>query len=457
MNKLKQIVEKQKAFSDAGHAKNILFRKEQLKLLKKVLKENEKYLYEAIFADVRKSKFEAYLTELGIIYHEIDYALKNLQKWTHPKKVKTDLSNFLGRSFIISEPYGTTLIIGAWNYPYQLVLAPAVAALAAGNTAILKPSELPSRTSAALKKIINENFDSSYLHVVEGGVDVTTELLSHPYGKICFTGSTQVGKVIARAAAETLTPTLLELGGKNPCFVFPDIDIKVAAKRIAWGKFLNAGQTCIAPDYLLIHSSIYLEFLEELKIQTSIIIGSNPLESESYVRIINDRNVQRLKKLIDPKKVFFGGKVFESENCIEPTILKDVTWDDMCMKEEIFGPILPAIQFDNLDLTIAKVKESSKPLSAYIFTNDKSIQNRILNEVSFGGGCINDVVMHFANTRLPFGGVGGSGMGNYHGEHGFKTFSHQKSVLKKSWWIEPNIKYAPYSEIKSRILKYIFG
>jgi aldehyde dehydrogenase (NAD+) len=457
MSYINEIVEKQKKFATEGHAKNISFRKKQLQLLKKILKENENYFYQEIFADIKKSKFETYLTELSIVYHEIDYALKNLEKWTRPIRAKTDISNLPAKSFIIPEPLGTTLIIGAWNYPYQLVLAPAVAALAAGNTAILKPSELPSRTSEALKKVINENFDPSYLHVIEGGVDVTTELLSYPYGKICFTGSTPVGKIIAKAAAETLTPTLLELGGKSPCIVMPDVDMKIAAKRIAWGKFLNAGQTCIAPDYLLIHSSIYAKFLDELKNQTALIAGENPLQSESYTRIINARNVQRLKALIDPQKVFSGGKIIEAENYIEPTILKNVSWDDNCMKEEIFGPIFPAISFDNIDSVIVKINEGSKPLALYIFSNDTKIQTKILNEISFGGGCINDVVMHFSNNYLPFGGVGSSGMGNYHGVHGFKTFSHHKSILKKILWFEPRVKYAPYTKIKFKILESILG
>lgn len=466
MDQTKKIVERQKRFAYNGKSKSLEFRKSQLKLLKRVLRENEAELYRAIFVDVKKSKFETYLTEISIVYHEIDYAFKNLEKWSRPIKAKTDISNFPAKSVIVSEPFGTTLIIGAWNYPYQLVLAPAVAALAAGNTAILKPSELPSHTSAILKKIINENFDPSYLHVIEGGVDVTTELLSYSYGKICFTGSTTVGKIIARAAAETLTPTLLELGGKSPCIVLPDVDLKVAAKRIAWGKFLNAGQTCIAPDYLLVHASIYEEFIQELKHQTNLIVGQNPsnlivgqnpLQSESYTRIINERNVQRIKKLIDPKKVFSGGKVIESENYIEPTILRDVKWDDPCMKEEIFGPIFPVISFENLDSAIASIKEREKPLALYLFTNNKTLQSKVLDEVSFGGGAINDVVMHFTNNHLPFGGVGGSGMGHYHGEHGFRTFSHQKSVLKKLLWIEPPFKYAPYSEKKFNLLRLIFG
>lgn len=457
MTTVLEIVEKQKSLANVGFAKDVSYRKKQLLLLKKVLKENEFYLYQAIFDDLKKSRFETYLTELSIIYNEIDHSIKHLNKWSKPVRVKTSLSNIPGKSFIIPEPFGTTLIIGAWNYPYQLVLAPAIAALAAGNTAILKPSELPNCTSTALKDIINNNFDSGYLHVIEGGVETTTELLKYSYGKICFTGSTTVGKIIAKAAAETLTPTLLELGGKSPCFVFPDVDIKIAAKRIAWGKFINAGQTCIAPDYLYVHSSIYDEFLEELKKQTQLIVGENPLVSESYVRIINNKHFLRLENLIDNKKIFSGGSCIESENYIEPTILKDVTWDDECMREEIFGPILPVLRFNRINDAISMVKAGSKPLALYVFTKKKEHQSMIVDTLSFGGGCVNDVVMHFSNHYLPFGGVGNSGMGNYHGKYGFNAFSHQKSIYKRHIWIEPNLKFTPYTKLKFTILKYLFG
>lgn len=456
MSMIASIVEKQRVFSSEGHSKDLNFRRKQLLRLKRVIQENENFLYEEMHADIKKSKFETFLTELSVVYHEIDYALKNLKKWSRPVKVKTDISNFPAQSFIMPEPLGTTLIIGAWNYPYQLVLAPAVAALAAGNTAILKPSELPRRTSKALSSIINKNFDPSYLHVIEGEVEVTTELLSFSYGKICFTGSTSVGKIIAKAAAETLTPTLLELGGKSPCIVLPDADIQVAAKRIAWGKFLNAGQTCIAPDYLLVHSSIYSTFLKELKNQLTLMMGENPLESDSYIRIINTRNLERLKKMIPPEKVFFGGKFIEDENYIEPTILQNVSWDDECMKEEIFGPICPVLSFERIEDVIPRIKKGSKPLALYVFSNDTKVQEQIVNEISFGGGCINDVLMHFSNNHLPFGGVGGSGMGSYHGIHGFKTFSHYKSILKKSFWFEPNLKYPPYTKTKMKIMQFIF-
>ncbi|EKT56321.1 aldehyde dehydrogenase family protein [Providencia sneebia] len=393
MSTIEEVVFQQKKFADAGIAKDISFRKKQLKKLKMVLQENENLLCDAIYEDVKKSKFETYVTELALIYHDIDSYIKHLDKWAKPLKVKTNIANLPGKSFIISEPYGTTLIIGAWNYPYQLTLAPLIAALAAGNTAIIKPSELPVQTSSALTKIINDNFEPGYLHVIEGGVEVTQQLLSYPYGKICFTGSTTVGKIVAKAAAEHLTPVLLELGGKSPCFVFEDADLKIAAKRIAWGKYLNAGQTCIAPDYLLVHSSVYDEFLNELKQQVPKIVGKNPLESDSYTRIINEKNVQRLKKLMCQEKLFLGGNIIESENYIEPTILKYVDWQDSCMQEEIFGPILPVLKFNDLNDVILKIKERPKPLALYVFSKSKAVQSKLLHEISFGGGCINDTII----------------------------------------------------------------
>ncbi|AWN75035.1 aldehyde dehydrogenase [Legionella anisa] len=451
------VVEEQRKFAAAGQAKNIDFRKQQLQKLKTIVKQNEQLLYEALYADIKKSQFETYLTELAMIYHELDQAIKSVHKWAKPKAKRTELVLQPGRSFILPEPFGTTLIIGAWNYPYQLTLSPLIAAMAAGNTSIIKPSELPQNTSSAMAKIINQNFDPAYLYVAEGGPEVTQELLSFRFDKLFFTGSTAVGKIVAKAAAEHLTPVTLELGGKSPCLVFSDADLKISAQRIVWGKFLNAGQTCIAPDYLLVEESIYQPLLEELKNQINEVIGSNPLMSESYVRIINQKHVQRLKKLIDPQKLFTGGQVIETENYIEPTILKDVSFADEIMKEEIFGPILPVIPFTDLHSVLQEIKLRPRPLSLYIFGKDSTVQKQILREVSFGGGCINDVIMHICNSHLPFGGVGESGMGSYHGEAGFKTFSHFKSILKRNFWFELPIKYRPYSQWKQKIIQALLG
>ncbi|STY29977.1 aldehyde dehydrogenase [Legionella wadsworthii] len=451
------VVEEQRKFATIGQAKAIDFRIQQLQKLKKILKENEQNLYNALYSDIKKSPFETYLTELALTYHEIDKAIKTVYKWAKPKPARTLLVLQPGKSFILPEPYGTTLIIGAWNYPYQLTLSPLVAAMAAGNTCIIKPSELPKNTSSVLAQIINQNFDPAYLYVAEGGAEITQELLGFRFDKIFFTGSTAVGKIVAKAAAEHLTPVTLELGGKSPCLVFADADPKISAQRIVWGKFLNAGQTCIAPDYLLVEKAIYPSFLEELKQQIKEVIGPNPLESESYIRIINQKHVQRLKQLIDPQKIYAGGIVIESENYIEPTILKDVSFTDDVMKEEIFGPILPVIPFTDLQLVINEIKARPRPLSLYVFGKNTQVQNKILQDISFGGGCINDVIMHISNSNLPFGGVGESGMGSYHGEAGFNTFSHFKSILKRPFWFELPVKYRPYTQWKLKIIRALLG
>ncbi|KTC83599.1 aldehyde dehydrogenase [Legionella cincinnatiensis] len=451
------VVEAQRKFAMAGQAKKILFREQQLQKLKDILKHREQELYQALYEDIKKSQFETYLTELALIYHEIDKAIKYVAKWSKPKKIRTGLVNQPGKSFILPEPYGTTLIIGAWNYPYQLTLSPLVAAIAAGNTSIIKPSELTKNTSSIIAQMINQNFDPAYLHVVEGGVEITQELLSHRFDKLFFTGSTAVGKIVAKAAAEHLTPITLELGGKSPCIVFSDADLKISAQRIVWGKFLNAGQTCIAPDYLLVEDSIYPSMLAELKTQLNKIIGPNPMESESYVRIIDQKHVQRLKKLIDPQKLYAGGQVIEAENYIEPTILKDVSFTDEIMKEEIFGPILPVIPFSDLKSILQELKTRPRPLALYVFGKNQQLPTQVIHEVSFGGGCINDVLMHICDSNLPFGGVGESGMGSYHGEAGFKAFSHFKSIVKKPFWFEPPIKYKPYNQFKLRLIRALLG
>jgi aldehyde dehydrogenase (NAD+) len=450
-------VEAQRAFALEGKAKDVSYRKRQLALLRQVLKANENLLFDAIYADVRKSRFECYISELGLIYQEIDEAIANLERWSRPRKVSSGLMNFPARSYVIPEPLGVTLIIGAWNYPYQLTLEPVIGALSAGNTCIVKPSELPARTSAALAKLINENFDPAYLHVVEGGVDVAHALLACRFDKIFFTGSTTVGRIVAKAAAEHLTPVTLELGGKSPCLVFADADLTVAARRISWGKFLNAGQTCIAPDYVLAERPIYESLLVELARQAEKVTGPDPMHSDSFMRIINARNVQRLKGLIDPTKTFIGGHIVEEENYVSPTILRDVEWSDAVMQEEVFGPILPVMPFDDLGEIIREIKARPKPLSLYAFTRSKATEKRLLGEISFGGGCINDVIMQVTNTRLPFGGVGDSGMGSYHSEAGFRTFSHYKSILKKPFLLDAPVRYAPHADWKFKALRLLFG
>lgn len=450
---LEKIFQSQKEYFNRHQTKEVSFRKENLLKLKNILKENEESLYEAIYKDFRKGKAETFLTELNIIYNEIDFFLKNLGKLSKPKKVNTALSLQPGKSYIYADPLGVTLVIGAWNYPYQLTLVPVVTAIAAGNTCVIKPSELPENTMHILAELINNNFPSNYLFVAEGGIPETTELLKFRWDKIFFTGSPNVGKIVYEAAAKNLIPVTLELGGKSPVIVTKNANLEVAAKRIVWGKFLNAGQTCIAPDYLLVEESIKSTFLQLLKDKISEIGYSDG--AEYYTSIINKRNYNRILSLINPDKIFYGGKHNEETCYIEPTVLTDVNYEDAVMQEEIFGPILPVLSFKNYDEALTNIIEGEKPLAAYLFTQNRREKEKFVQLVSFGGGCINDTLMHITNDALPFGGIGNSGIGNYHGEFGFLTFSHQKSIIEKANWGEPDWKYPPYSDKKMFLLKKV--
>ncbi len=453
--KIQEIYTKQQDFFNSNKTKDVSFRIEQLKKFKKVLKANEDLLYKAIYEDFGKSEFETYVSELSLLYHEINNFVKNIKKWSKRKKVSTGFANFPAKSYIIPEPLGTTLIIGAWNYPYQLSLVPAITSLAAGNTVILKPSELPSKTSEIMAKIINDNFPNDYFCVIEGGVKETTELLEYRFDKIFFTGSIPVGRIIYQAAAKHLTPVTLELGGKSPTFVLADTDIKMTAKRIVWAKFLNAGQTCVAPDYVLVDKLIEEKFIEALKSEIEKYPTDSKYQNENYLKIINTNNFDRLSKLIDSDKICFGGDTNRDERFISPTILKNISFEDEVMKDEIFGPILPVLSFTDLHEAIKMVKERPKPLACYIYSKNRKIIDKLLKEISFGGGAVNDSLMHLSNSNLPFGGVGLSGIGNYHGKSGFDTFSHNKSILDKPFWLEPNIKYTPYSKKKLKIIKWL--
>ncbi|AZA76771.1 aldehyde dehydrogenase [Chryseobacterium sp. G0186] len=446
-----KIVQGQRDFFKTQQTKSLAYRKMYLEKLRNLIISNETMLYEAIDKDFGKSKFDTLTTELSFVLNDIDYYLKHIKSLARPKKVGTNLVNQLGNSKIYADPLGCILVIGAWNYPYQLSLSPIVAAMAAGNCCILKPSEIAENTMKAMAKIINDNFPPEYLYVYEGGIDETTALLQLKFDKIFFTGSTKVGKIIYKAAAEHLTPVVLELGGKSPAIVTKNANLEIAAKRIVWGKFLNAGQTCVAPDYLLVEETIQEQFLEMLR--KYIQEFTYEADSEQYTRIINQRNFQRLAHLIDKDKIYFGGSLNEKKLFIEPTILNQVDWKDEIMQEEIFGPILPVISFKNYNIALNAILELEKPLAAYLFTNNTEEKEQFTQKLSFGGGCINDTIMHLSNDNLPFGGVGSSGIGNYHGKYGFDTFSHQKSVLEKATWGEPNIKYPPYSEKKLSWIK----
>ena len=451
---MQNLIQAQRNFFNSNATKNIKFRKQQLQKLFDVLKDNEQLMYDAIYTDFKKSSFDTFTTELGLVYSDIKEAIKKVDDWASIKNRPTNLLNLPAKSYVIPEPLGVSLVIGAWNYPYQLSFAPAVSAIVAGCTVILKPSEIPENTSRVIAKIVNSNFDSNFFKVVQGGVEETTELLKEKFDKIFFTGSTAVGKIVYQAAAKHLTPVTLELGGKSPAFITQNANLKIAAKRLIWSKFLNAGQTCIAPDYLLVHESIKDKFLNLLK--SEIEASHFDTKNGNYVQIVNKRNVERLVDLIDPKKVYLGGNYDAGNRMIEPTILDDISFEDSIMEEEIFGPILPIIYYDDLDEAIAKVKEMPKPLSCYVFTKSKTSKNKILSEISFGGGCVNEAVMHLSNPNFGFGGVGDSGMGSYHGEEGFKAFSHFKSILDKPTWIEPNIKYYPHTPLKLKLLKFFF-
>jgi len=445
------IFQSQQEFFRSQKTKSLTFRKEALLKLKDILKANESRLYRAIYKDFSKSEFDTYSTELSILYNEIDFFVKNLKKLARPKRVKTNLVNLPGRSYIYPEPLGCTLVIGAWNYPYQLTLLPVVCAVASGNTCLIKPSELPENTMKLMAELINSNFQPEHLFVVEGGVEETTEILKYPYDKIFFTGSPKVGRIVYEAAAKNLTPVTLELGGKSPVIVTESANLEVAAKRIVWGKFLNAGQTCIAPDYLLVERSVKADLLKLIK--ERLVFSNYEQGSEHYVSIVNKRNFERVHKLIDHSKVFYGGSSNAEALYIEPTVLDNVEWDDAVMQEEIFGPVLPVLEFDDFPEILQKVIRFEKALSAYLFTRNKQEKDQFLSELSFGGGCINDTIMHVTNDKQPFGGVGNSGIGSYHGEYGFACFSHQKSITERANWGEPDLKYPPYSENKAKWIK----
>lgn len=454
---IQEVYNKQQAFFQSNQTKNIDFRLSQLRKLRAVLKSSEQLLFDAIYEDFGKSSFETYLTELSLIYHEIGIIEKKLKRWSKPKRVSTDIANLPGKSYIMAEPLGVCLVIGAWNYPYQLSLLPAITAIAAGNTVMVKPSELPARTSQVMAQLINSNFPEWLLHVVEGGVEETGQLLDLHFDKIFFTGSTAVGKIVYQAAAKHLTPVTLELGGKSPTFVMADCEMKITAQRIVWAKFINAGQTCVAPDYVLVEKSIESTFLAALKAEIDKCFQQNKDISENYLRIINQRHFNRLTALINPAQVYCGGRSDAAKRFIEPTVLHTVSFDDAVMQDEIFGPLLPVIPFEKLDDAIALVKSRPKPLSCYVYSRNNVFIKKILQEVSFGGGAINDSIMHLSNTNLPFGGVGASGIGNYHGKAGFDCFSHHKSILHKTFWFEPKLKYAPYTPIKQKIIKFLLG
>ena len=444
--------EAQKIFYSRGKTLSFDHRISTLTRMKQVVLDSKTQILEALQADFHKSKFETEMTEFDLVINEIEHSVRNLKKWMKPRKVRSNLLNWPSRNYLIPEPYGVTLVMGAWNYPFNLSLVPAVAALAAGNTVVIKPSELAPHTAQAIEQMISRNFPEENICVVQGGVEVTTELLKHKWDKIFFTGSTKVGKIVYQAAAQNLTPVTLELGGKSPAILDASCNLKVSVQRIVWGKFLNAGQTCIAPDYIYVHRSRHSELIEQLKIE--IQKARYSLENENYVQIINLQNFGRVVRLIEPKKVVFGGKFDKSLRLIEPTVMDQVSWNDPIMQEEIFGPVLPILIFDSMDEVLQTLKQKPAPLALYYFS-ESSDRMEWMKRFSYGGGAVNECVMHFANPNLPFGGRGESGLGHYHGNSSFECFSHYKSVMVKPTSFEPPLKYFPRTSWKKTLIRLI--
>lgn len=419
---ISSIVSRQKEYFLKGHTRSIEMRKNNLKKLYEGIQRFEEEIFQALKLDLNKSVHESFTTEVGYVLKEISFQLKHMSSWSKPKRVRTALTHFGSKGKVVPEPYGVTLIIAPWNYPFQLAIAPLVGALAAGNTIVLKPSELTPSVSKVLKRMLDELFPEELVAVVEGGVEESTSLLREPFDYIFFTGSVGVGKVVMEAAARQLTPLTLELGGKSPCIVHKDAKIEMTARRIVWGKFLNAGQTCVAPDYMYVHSSVKEKLIEALRHEITEQYSKEPLQNENYVRIVSERHFERLCRFLQDGQVVIGGNYKKDTLHIEPTVLADITWKDTVMEDEIFGPILPIIEYDNIEDVIGTIQQHPKPLALYVFSEDKEVQKKVTCNISYGGGCINDVVYHLATPYLPFGGVGSSGLGVIMGKKVFGLF-----------------------------------
>ncbi|MFX3674310.1 MAG: aldehyde dehydrogenase [Paenisporosarcina sp.] len=451
---VEQMIETQHEFFYTGATKSVEFRKEQLARLKKAIQHHEKEIIQALYMDLRKSEFEAYATEVGFVLDSISFMMKHIEEWMEPERVKTAIHLMPAKSFILREPYGSVLIIGPFNYPFQLVMEPLIGTIIGGNCAILKPSESAVHTAQVINKIITSTFPSNYIRVVEGEKEETSALIHAPFDFMFFTGSVAVGKIVMKAAAERLTPVALELGGKSPAIIDQTANLEVAAKRIIWGKFVNAGQTCVAPDYLLVHKEVKDKLVNLMRKTLIDFYGKDVQRSSDYGRIINQRQFDRLKELIQKESHYIsaGGNVDSADLYIEPTILEGVTWGSPSMEDEIFGPILPVMTYDRLETAIHQIRKLPKPLAAYFFSENKKATQYFLEELPFGGGCINDTISHVGSSHLPFGGVGPSGMNAYHGKASFDTFTHAKSILKKSTKLPINIVFPPYKN-KVKLVK----
>ena len=451
---ISQLVQEQRKYYSTGVTKSLSFRQQQLTKLKNAIGQRSSAIVEALAQDLGKPTFEAYL-ELAVL-KDINHALKNLPRWMKPKSLKTGIELFPSSAKLQPEPLGVVLIIGAWNYPFSLIISPLIGAIAAGNCIVLKPSEFAPHISQVLTELIRDTFPPEYIAIQEGGVEVAQELLEIKFDHILFTGSTNIGRIVMEAAAKNLTPVTLELGGKSPCLVDTNINVREAAKRITWGKFLNAGQTCIAPDYILVNREIKADLIREMKRCLNDFFGDNPASSPDYGRIINSKQFERLRRLLTDGTIVIGGESNAAEKYIAPTILNDVSVDAPIMQEEIFGPILPVLEYQHLAEAIAFVNSKPKPLALYFFSRDRDKQEQVLQQTSSGGVCLNETMMHSAVRDLPFGGVGNSGMGAYHGKVSFDTFSHYKSVVTRPFWGDLNWRYAPYQEKTLKLFQNMF-
>lgn len=450
------LLDKQREYYKSGVTVPVDFRIEQLKKLYAAIKKYENEISQALHTDLGKSDYESFMCEIGLVLSEITYMIRHTKKFAKRKTVYTPITNFHAHCFKQPVPYGNTLIMSPWNYPFLLTVDPLADAIAAGNTAIVKPSAYSPATSAIISKIISECFDAEYIAVITGGRAENAALLEQKFNFVFFTGSQAVGKEVLRHTAEHLTPAVLELGGKSPCIVDKSANIALAAKRIVFGKFLNCGQTCVAPDYILCESSVKDKFISEVASQIKIQYGDNPLKNKDYGKIINQKHFERLCGLIDKNKVIIGGETDCGSNRIAPTVMDNVTENDAVMGEEIFGPIMPILTFDDFDKTVDDLKDKDKPLALYLFSSDKKRIKRITAELSYGGGCINDVVVHLSTSEMGFGGVGQSGMGSYHGKDGFDVFSHYKSIMDKKTWLDLPMRYQPYKNKMYEKLLHLF-
>lgn len=444
MTDYKDMILRQREYFAKGNTKDLTFRLEQLRRMYEWIEQEEDAIMAALKSDLNKASFESYMTEIGIVKEEIRYTQKHLRRWAKVRRVHTPLTQFPSRSFVYPEPYGVVLIMSPWNYPFQLTIAPLVGAICAGNCAVVKPSAYSPATSMVIQKMIRDLFDPSYVSVVVGGRAENEGLLNEHFDYIFFTGSMAVGKIVMEKAAKHLTPVSLELGGKSPCIVDETANISLAAKRIIWGKFLNAGQTCVAPDYVLVHRSVRDKLIKQMKKQVTKLYGKEPCYNNDFPKIINEKHFKRLQELWVGEHIVTGGVVREETRQIAPTILSDVTWGSKVMEEEIFGPILPIVTYDSLVEVVRDINARPKPLALYFFTKSVSNEAYVMKHISYGGGCINDVIIHLATSEMPFGGVGASGMGGYHGKASFDTFTHEKSIVKKSNLLDIPLRYPPY-------------